>query len=127
MPIHLALTAGLGLLSWSVLPPVAEPPDSLLFAVESFTPARGGWALKRSLRLRAEAGKKMRVEYPTSGYTRYPVRIFDQGRRELLLFQVSAAEVPVLTNVDELTLRVGYWKARLTGEQLELLRNMPAV
>ena len=207
MPIYLALTAGLGLLSWFVLPPVAvtqaaggsrppkesgssvynqlarpraftrsmadrqdvvittydrvedrtrvtivlvpvsrrfglgssawldvsfsypgrqlrEPPDSLLFAVESFTPARGGWAFKRSLMLRAEAGEEMRLEYPTSEYTRYPVRVFDQGRRELLLFQVSAVEIPVLTNVDELTLRVGHWKARLTEEQLELLRNI---
>lgn len=101
-----------------------RPPDSLVFTVESFTPARGGWAFKGSLRLRAEGSKDTRLEYPTAQYTRYPVGIFDSGRREELLFQVPAAEVPALANDDELTLKVGGWKACLTEEQLELLREI---
>lgn len=100
------------------------PPESLAFVVESFTPVRGGWAFKRSTVLRGEPGEGRPVEYASADYARQPAWFLGPGRREVLFFQIPAAEVLALTESAKLTLRVGRWQVRLSGERLETLRRL---
>ena len=99
-------------------------PEFVVFALESFTPARGGWAFARPRDLTVEAPAAPTLRVPAAQYVKRRVRLFDSGRRESISFRVPVREFLALAAMPKVTLRVGDWKLRLEGERLEMLREV---
>ena len=99
-------------------------PDWVIITMESFTPARGGWAFARPRPLKVRSGGALRLQVPPADYRKQPVRLFDAGRREVLSFRVSPAEFLTLVSETELSLEVGGASIRLRGRRMETLRAL---
>jgi hypothetical protein len=97
-------------------------PEWVLVTMESFTPARGGWAFARPRPLEVRSGGALKLQVPPAEYRKQPVRLFDAGRRESLSFRVPPAEFLTLASESELTLEVGGASIRLKGRRMETLR-----
>ena len=99
-------------------------PEWVVITVESFTPARGGWAFARPRPLEVRSGGALKLQVPPAEYRKQPVRLFDAGRRESLSFRISPAEFLTLVSETELSLKVGGASIRLTRGRMELLRRL---
>jgi hypothetical protein len=99
-------------------------PEWIIITMESFTPARGGWAFARPRPLEIRSGGALKLQVPPAEYRKQPVRPFDAGRREMLSFRVSPAEFLTLVSETELSLEVGGASIRLKGRPMEILRAL---
>jgi hypothetical protein len=99
-------------------------PEWVIITMESFTPARGGWAFARPRPLEVRSGGALKLQVPPVEYRKQPVRLFDAGRRELLSFRVPPAEFLTLLSETELSLEVGGASVRLKGQRMETLRAL---
>jgi hypothetical protein len=99
-------------------------PEWVLVTMESFTPARGGWAFARPRPLEVRSGGALKLQVPPAEYRKQPVRLFDAGRRESLSFRVPPAEFLTLASEPGLTLEVGGASIRLKGRPMETLRAL---
>jgi hypothetical protein len=96
-------------------------PEWVIITMESFTPARGGWAFARPRPLEVRSGRYLKLQVPPAEYRKQRVRLFDSGRRESLSFRISPAEFLRLASEPELTLEVGGASIRLK-RRMETLR-----
>lgn len=99
-------------------------PAFVVLSLESWTPARGGWAFGHPRELRVEAGKTRLATIPAAGYVKRPVRLFDRGRREELSFRIEPEEFATLARQPELLLRAGSATVRLDQRRVERLRAL---
>ncbi|MEP7227153.1 MAG: hypothetical protein ABI785_07315 [Gemmatimonadales bacterium] len=100
------------------------PPEFAVLSLESWTPARGGWAFAHPRELRVEAGKARIATIPAAGYVKRPVHLFDGGRREELSFRIKADELTTLVGEPELVLKAGGATVRLDGRRMTRLRAL---
>ena len=103
---------------------LAISPEWIIITMESFTPARGGWAFARPRPLEVRSGGALKLQVPPAEYRKQPVRLFDAGRREMLSFRVSPAEFLTLVSETELSLEVGGASIRLKDRRMEILRAL---
>jgi hypothetical protein len=103
---------------------LTAPPEEIVLTLESFTPARGGWAFSRRQKLRVRSGKSLQLEVPNIEYVRLPVGLFDSGRREALSFRIPAERLAALLTEPELEFKAGNAKIRFRQENMEMLREM---
>jgi hypothetical protein len=99
-------------------------PEWVIITMESFTPARGGWAFARPRPLEVRSGGALKLQVPPAEYRKQPVGLFDAGRREMLAFRVSPAEFLTLVSETELSLEVGGASIELKGLRMETLRAL---
>jgi hypothetical protein len=99
-------------------------PEWVIITMESFTPARGGWAFARPRALKVRSDGALKLQVPPAEYRKQPVRLFDAGRRELLSFRISPAEFLALVSETELSLEVGGASIRLKRGRMEILRGL---
>ncbi len=99
------------------------PPSFLVLTIESWTPARGGWAFAHPEWLQIQSGDSIRLELPAAGYLKRRVHLFDTGRREVLWFDVPSSDFTRLAGAPELNFRAG--RARFTvRKRMEMLREV---
>ena len=103
---------------------LTAPPEEIVLTLESFTPARGGWAFSRRQKLRVRSGKSLQLELPNIEYLRRPVGLFDSGRREALSFRIPAERFAALLSEPELEFKAGNAKIRFRQENMEMLREV---
>lgn len=102
-------------------------PAVAVFSLESWTPARGGWAFARPRELRVETGKVRIATIPAAAYVKRPVHLFDRGRSEELSFHLTQDEVTRLAGEPELVLKAGGASLRLDKHQMERIRALAKV
>ncbi len=100
------------------------PPQAVSLTLESFTPARGGWAFARPQSLRILSGESLQVEVPAGEYEKLRVRLFDSGRRELLSFRVPTERFVAMAAEPELELKAGNARMRLGERSMGMLRDV---
>ena len=105
-------------------PRLMVPPEAVVLTLESFTPARGGWAFARPQRLRLVSGKSVKLEVPAAQYEKLPVGLFDAGRREMLSFRIATGELIAMAAEPELELKAGNARMRLRARAMEMLRDV---
>ena len=98
------------------------PPAFVELSLESWTPARGGWAFGHPRVLRVQTGKTRLMTIPASGYVKRPVYLFDRGRREELSFRIEPEEFATLARPPELVMKAGSATVRLDKRRMERLR-----
>jgi hypothetical protein len=106
------------------------PPSVVVVTIDSWTPARGGWAFAHPEWLRIQSGDSLRLEFPAAGYLKRQVHIFDSGRREMLWFDVPSSAFTRLAGAPELLFAAGRarFRVRQRMEMLhEVLRRMTPV
>ncbi|MGH7526196.1 MAG: hypothetical protein ACREMX_05785 [Gemmatimonadales bacterium] len=103
---------------------LTAPPEWVTISLESFTPARGGWAFARPRPLEVRSVKAWTLKVSPAEYRKQPVHLFDSGRRERLSFRVATPAFLMLAAEPELSLKVGPAVMRLRGRRMELLRLM---
>lgn len=101
---------------------LTAPPEEIVLTLESFTPARGGWAFSRRQKLRVRSGKSLQLEVSNIEYLRRPVGLFDSGRREELSFRIPAEKFAALVTEPELEFKAGNARIRFRQENMEMLR-----
>jgi hypothetical protein len=99
-------------------------PEWVIITMESFTPARGGWAFARPRSLEVRSGGALKLQVPPAEYRKQTVRAYDAGRREMLSFRVSPAEFLALASETELSLEVGGASIRLRSRRMEILQAL---
>jgi hypothetical protein len=102
------------------------PPAYVVLSLESWTPARGGWAFARPRELRVEVGKTRLATIPPSQYVKRPVHLLDHGRREELSFHLKPDQLTALVGEPELVLRAGSAIVRLDQRRMTRLRAFVA-
>jgi hypothetical protein len=100
------------------------PPPFVVLWLESWTPARGGWAFAHPRDLRVERGKTRLATIPAIGYVKRPVHLFDRGRSEELSFHIEADELAALAAESELVLKAGSATVRLDERRMARLRAL---
>lgn len=100
------------------------PPPSVVLTLESFTPARGGWAFAHPQRLRVVSGQTVKLEVSAAEYEKLPVGLFDAGRREMLSFRIPTGEFVAMAAEPELELKAGNARMRLRGRAMDMLREV---
>jgi len=103
---------------------LTTPPDAVILTLESFTPARGGWAFSHRQKLRVRSGKNVKLEIPNIEYVKRRVHFFDSGRREALSFRIPAERFAALLSEPELEFKAGNAKIRFRQENMERLREV---
>lgn len=120
---------GLGSRAWLDLsfgftgPRLTARPTAVRLTVESWTPARGGWAFAHSAPLEIRGGDSLRLELPAEGYLKRPVGLFDTGRREALWFAIPSADYARVARLPEVVFSVGRARFRVR-ERMEMLREV---
>lgn len=99
-------------------------PDQVTITLESFTPARGGWAFARPRRLEVRSPGALKLEVSPSEYRKQPVHLFDAGRRELLSFRIDTGDLARLAAEPELSFKAGGAVVRVRGRRMALLRQV---
>ncbi|MFL5495204.1 MAG: hypothetical protein ACJ8DC_12545 [Gemmatimonadales bacterium] len=102
---------------------LVTPPPAVVLTIESWTPARGGWAFAHPERLRIESGDSIRLEFPAAGYLKRRVHLFDTGRREVLWFDIPSSDFTRLAGAPELIFRAGRARFRVR-ERMEMLHEV---
>jgi hypothetical protein len=105
-------------------PRLTVPPEAVVLTLESFTPARGGWAFAHPERLRVESGESVKLELPATEYEKLPVGLFDAGRREMLSFRIPTGQFVAMAAEPELELKAGDARMRLRGRAMDMLRDV---
>lgn len=105
---------------------MTAPPAVVILTLESFTPARGGWAFARPQKLRVRSGRSMKVDVPAAQYVKRPVSLFDTGRREMLSFRIPTDQFAAIVAQPELDLKAGNASFRLSGWKMDMLRDVVA-
>jgi len=100
------------------------PPAFVALSLESWTPARGGWAFAHPRKLRVETGKTRLATIPAAGYVKRPVHLFDRWRREELSFRITPEEFAALAREPELVMKAGSATVRLDKRRMERLRAL---
>jgi hypothetical protein len=100
------------------------PPPFVMLSLDSWTPARGGWAFAHPHELRVQTGKTRLTTIPAAGYVKRPVHLFDRGRREELSFHVEPDELVALAGEPELVLKAGSATVRLDERRMARLRAL---
>lgn len=100
------------------------PPVFAVPSLESWTPARGGWAFAHPRELRLEAGKTRLATIPAAGYVKGPVRLFDRGRREELSFRIEPEKFAALARQPEPMLKAGSATVRWDKRRMERVRAL---
>jgi hypothetical protein len=101
---------------------IAAPPFVVL-TIESWTPARGGWAFGHPESLHVQSSDSFRLDVPAAGYVKHRVHLFDSGRREVLWFEIPSREFTRLVAAPELIFRAGRARFRVR-ERMEMLRTV---
>jgi hypothetical protein len=101
---------------------IAAPPFVVL-TIESWTPARGGWAFAHPESLHVRSGDSIRLDVPATGYVKRRVHLLDSGRQEVLWFDIPSTDFTRLAGAPELTLRVGNARIRVR-QRVEMLREV---
>lgn len=99
-------------------------PAFVVLSLESWTPARGGWAFAHPRELRVQTGKTRLATIPAAGYVKRPVHLFDGGRREELSFRIEPEEFAALARQPELVMKAGSATVRLDKRRMERLRAL---
>lgn len=99
-------------------------PAFVELSLESWTPARGGWAFAHPRELRVETGKTRLATIRAAGYVKRPVHLFDRWRREELSFRISPEEFATLAGEPELVMKAGSATVRLDKRRMERLRAL---
>lgn len=99
-------------------------PDEVTITLESFTPARGGWAFARPRRLEIRSPGALKLEVSPSEYRKHRVHLFDAGRRELLSFRIDTGNLARLATEPELSFKAGGAVVRVRGRRMALLRQV---
>jgi hypothetical protein len=97
-------------------------PTSAVVILDSWTPARGGWAFAHPQSLQVRDGQGRLATIPASQYVKRKVHLFDTGRREVLSFRVAADTLATFSQQPALTLRAGRAVVPLTARGMEALR-----
>ena len=100
------------------------PPPFVVLSLESWTPARGGWAFAHPHELRVQTGKTRLATIPAAGYVKRPVHLFDRGRGEELSFHIEPDELAALAGEPELVLKAGSATVRLDARRMARLRAL---
>jgi hypothetical protein len=100
------------------------PPPFVVLWLESWTPARGGWAFAHPHELRVQTGKTRLATIPAAGYVKRPVHLFDHGRGEELSFHIEPDELAALAGEPELVLQAGSATVRLDVRRMARLRAL---
>ena len=100
------------------------PPETVVFTLESITPARRGWAFDHTTRLHAQSGTRIRLDAPAAQYMKQPGRLFDVGRRELLSFHISAKQFAAMATEPELELKADRATFRFGEQEMDILRDV---
>jgi len=100
------------------------PPAFVVLSLESWTPARGGWAFAHPRELRVEADKTRLATIPAAGYVKRPVYLLDRGRREELSFRIGTDDLATLAREPELVLKAGSATVRLDERRMARLRAL---
>jgi hypothetical protein len=100
------------------------PPAFVALWLESWTPARGGWAFAHPRELRVETGKTRLATIRAAGYVKRPVHLFDRGRQEELSFRIAPEEFATLAREPELVMKAGSATVRLDKRRMERLRAL---
>ncbi len=101
---------------------LTAPPQWVTITLESFTPARGGWAFARPRPLEIRSLRAWKLEVSPAEYRKQPVHLFDAGRRERLSFRLATSAFLMLAEEPELSLKAGPATMRLRGRRMDLLR-----
>ncbi|MBA3318524.1 MAG: hypothetical protein H0T50_10595 [Gemmatimonadales bacterium] len=101
-----------------------EPPGWVTITLESFTPARGGWAFARPRTLEIRSPAALKLEVSPAEYRKHRAHLFDRGRRELLSFRIATGAFVELAAEPELSLRAGGAVVRVRGRRMELVRQV---
>jgi hypothetical protein len=101
---------------------IAAPPFVVL-TIESWTPARGGWAFAHPESLHIRSGDSIRLDVPATGYVKRRVHLFDSGRREALWFNIPSTDFARLAGAPELSFRAGNARFRVR-QRMEMLREV---
>ncbi len=102
---------------------LVTPPSFLVLTIESWTPARGGWAFAHPESLHVQSGDSVRLEFPAAGYLKRRARLFDTGRREMLRFDIPSSDFARLARAPELTFKAGRAQFRVR-ERMEMFREV---
>jgi hypothetical protein len=103
---------------------MTAPPAVVNLTLESFTPARGGWAFAHPRKLRMRSGKTMKLDVPAAQYLKRQAALFDTGRREMLSFQIPTDQLAAMVARPELELEAGNASFRFRARQMDMLRDM---
>lgn len=98
-------------------------PAFLNLTLESWTPARGGWAFAHPVSLKIRSGDSLRLELPAAGYVKRPVGLFDSGRREALWFAIPSTDFTRMARLPELVFSAGRARFRVR-ERMDMLREV---
>jgi hypothetical protein len=101
---------------------IAAPPFVVL-TIESWTPARGGWAFAHPESLHVRSGDSIRLDVPAAGYVKRRVHLFDSGRREALWFDILSTDFARLAGAPELTFKAGNARFRVR-QRMEMLQEI---
>ena len=101
---------------------VTSPP-ALVLTIESWTPARGGWAFAHPESLHIQSGDSIQLEFPAAGYLKRRVHLFDTGRREVLWFDIPSSDFTRLSAAPELLFTAGRARFRVR-ERMEMLHEV---
>lgn len=105
---------------------MTAPPAVVRLTLESFTPARGGWAFARPQKLRVRSGKIMKLDVPAAQYQKRQPALLDAGRREMLSFQISTDQFAAMVAEPDLELQAGNASFRFRAYEMDMLRDMVA-
>jgi hypothetical protein len=102
---------------------LVTPPSDVILTIESWTPARGGWAFAHPESLHIQSGDSLRLEVPAAGYLKRRVHLFDSGRQEVLWFDVPSSDFTRLAGAPELLFTAGRARFRVR-ERMEMLHEV---
>jgi hypothetical protein len=103
---------------------LTAPPEAVVLTLESFTPARGGWAFAHPQQLRVRSGKTVKLEVPAAHYAQLRVGLFDAGRREELSFRIPTEQFTPLAGEPEVEFKAGNASIRFRDARMEMLREV---
>jgi hypothetical protein len=98
-------------------------PSFVVLTIESWTPARGGWAFAHPESLHVRSGDSIRLDVPAAGYVKRRVHLFDSGRREALWFDILSTDFARLAGAPELTFKAGNARFRVR-QRMEMLQEI---
>jgi hypothetical protein len=103
---------------------LTNPPSFVVLTIESWTPARGGWAFPHPEPLLIRSGDSLRLEVPPAGYEKRRVHLFDTGRREMLWFNLAPSDMRCLARAPALLLKSGRAQFELRERGMEIVREV---
>ena len=99
-------------------------PDSVVFEVAVFSPARGGWPLAHPERLKVTLNDTIHLEFPSADYRRMSVHLNDRGRNETLDFRIPTTDFLSLAASSRARLKIGRFTIKLDQPGLDGLRAL---